>query len=84
MHRLIRLFKKLTLREIQTTLCLTPCVSLQVADITLAAKFTAFAISGPPVEEGLPVFSWNRFNRTKHQGLPDSYNFDFITMKPVL
>lgn len=60
------------------------CYDSKVADITLAAKFTAFAISGPPVEEGLPVFSWNRFNHTKHQGLPDSYNFDFITMKPVL
>ncbi|XP_066489945.1 phospholipase B-like 1 [Tiliqua scincoides] len=60
------------------------CYDSKVADISMAAKFTAYAISGPTVEEGLPVFSWTRFNQTKHQGLPDSYNFDFITMKPVL
>uniref|UniRef100_A0A6J0TBU9 Phospholipase B-like n=1 Tax=Pogona vitticeps TaxID=103695 RepID=A0A6J0TBU9_9SAUR len=60
------------------------CYDSKIADLNMAAKFTAYAISGPPVEEGLPVFSWTRFNQTKHQGLPDSYNFDFITMKPVL
>ncbi|XP_015275209.1 PREDICTED: phospholipase-B 81-like [Gekko japonicus] len=60
------------------------CYDSKVSDIYMAAKFTAYAINGPPVEEGLPVFSWSRFNQTKHQGLPDSYNFDFITMKPVL
>ncbi|XP_077195395.1 phospholipase B-like 1 isoform X1 [Paroedura picta] len=60
------------------------CYDSKVSDIHMAAKFTAYAINGPPVEEGLPVFSWLRFNQTKHQGLPDSYNFDFITMKPVL
>ncbi|XP_062991049.1 phospholipase B-like 1 [Elgaria multicarinata webbii] len=60
------------------------CYDSKVADINMAAKFTAYAINGPPVEEDLPVFNWTRFNRTKHQGLPDSYNFDFITMKPVL
>lgn len=50
----------------------------------MAAKFTAYAINGPPVEKGLPIFSWVHFNKTKHQGLPESYNFDFVTMKPVL
>ncbi|KAF7248903.1 Phospholipase B [Varanus komodoensis] len=60
------------------------CYDSKIADINMSAKFTAYAISGPPVEEDLPVFSWNHFNRTKHQGLPDSYNFEFITMKPML
>ncbi|KAM6436702.1 phospholipase B-like 1 [Liasis olivaceus] len=60
------------------------CYDSKIADINMAAEFTAYAINGPPVEEGLPVFSWIRFNETKHQGLPESYNFDFITMKPVL
>ncbi|XP_060633165.2 phospholipase B-like 1 [Anolis sagrei] len=60
------------------------CYDTKVADINMAMKFTAYAINGPPVEEGLPIFNWSRFNKTKHQGLPDSYNFDFITMKPVL
>ncbi|KAL7982470.1 hypothetical protein Chor_010068, partial [Crotalus horridus] len=60
------------------------CYDSKVADISMAAKFTAYAINGPPVEKGLPVFSWVNFNKTKHQGLPESYNFDFVTMKPVL
>ncbi|XP_039191573.1 phospholipase B-like 1 [Crotalus tigris] len=60
------------------------CYDSKVADISMAAKFTAYAINGPPVEKGLPVFSWVHFNKTKHQGLPESYNFDFVTMKPVL
>ncbi|KAJ6656361.1 hypothetical protein lerEdw1_003864 [Lerista edwardsae] len=60
------------------------CYDSKVADINMAAKFTAYAINGPTVEAGLPIFNWARFNQTKHQGLPDSYNFDFIIMKPVL
>nr|BAN82155.1 phospholipase b [Ovophis okinavensis] len=60
------------------------CYDSKVADISMASKFTAYAINGPPVEKGLPVFSWVHFNKTKHQGLPESYNFDFVTMKPVL
>uniref|UniRef100_A0A098LYE7 Phospholipase B-like n=1 Tax=Opheodrys aestivus TaxID=186591 RepID=A0A098LYE7_9SAUR len=60
------------------------CYDSKVADINMAAKFTAYAINGPPVEKGLPIFSWVNFNKTKHQGLPESYNFDFVTMKPVL
>lgn len=59
-------------------------LSLQVADIHLASEYTAYAISGPTVQGGLPVFRWNRFNDTLHQGMPEVYNFDFITMKPIL
>uniref|UniRef100_U3FA79 Phospholipase B-like n=1 Tax=Micrurus fulvius TaxID=8637 RepID=U3FA79_MICFL len=60
------------------------CYDSKVSDINMAAKFTAYAINGPPVEKGLPIFSWIHFNKTTHQGLPESYNFDFVTMKPVL
>uniref|UniRef100_A0A646QBX4 Phospholipase B-like n=1 Tax=Thelotornis mossambicanus TaxID=1328036 RepID=A0A646QBX4_9SAUR len=60
------------------------CYDSKVADIHMAAEFTAYAINGPPVEKGLPIFRWVHFNKTKHQGLPESYNFDFVTMKPVL
>lgn len=56
----------------------------QVADIFLASKYTAYAISGPTVQGGLPAFSWNRFNKTLHAGMPEVYDFDFITMKPIL
>lgn len=61
-----------------------PPLSLQVADIYLASKYKAYAISGPTVQGGLPVFHWSRFNKTLHEGMPEAYNFDFITMKPIL
>ncbi|XP_028601787.2 phospholipase B-like 1 isoform X1 [Podarcis muralis] len=60
------------------------CYDSKVSDLSMATNFAAYAINGPTVEEDLPVFSWTRFNKTKHQGLPDSYNFDFVIMKPVL
>uniref|UniRef100_A0A0A1WDU0 Phospholipase B-like n=1 Tax=Echis coloratus TaxID=64175 RepID=A0A0A1WDU0_ECHCO len=60
------------------------CYDSKISDISMAAKFTTYAINGPPVEKDLPVFSWVHFNQTKHQSLPESYNFDFVTMKPVL
>lgn len=50
----------------------------------LALEYTAHAISGPTVQGGLPVFHWKRFNKTLHEGMPEAYNFDFITMKPIL
>lgn len=57
---------------------------LQVADIFLAFQYTAYAISGPTVQDGLPAFDWKRFNKTLHEGMPDVFNFDFVTMKPIL
>ncbi|XP_003797853.1 phospholipase B-like 1 [Otolemur garnettii] len=60
------------------------CYDTKVADIYLASQYTAYAISGPTVQGGLPVFHWHRFNKTLHHGMPEAYNFDFITMKPVL
>ncbi|XP_039095903.1 phospholipase B-like 1 isoform X1 [Hyaena hyaena] len=60
------------------------CYDTKVADIFLASQYTAHAISGPTVQDGLPVFHWNRFNKTLHQGMPETYNFDFVIMKPIL
>uniref|UniRef100_A0A4X2KFB4 Phospholipase B-like n=2 Tax=Vombatus ursinus TaxID=29139 RepID=A0A4X2KFB4_VOMUR len=60
------------------------CYDTKVADVFLASQFTAYAISGPTVDDDLPVFRWKLFNQTVHQGLPEAYNFDFVTMKPVL
>ncbi|KAM7115933.1 phospholipase B-like 1 isoform 1-T1 [Molossus nigricans] len=60
------------------------CYDTKVADIYLALEYTADAISGPTVQGGLPVFHWKRFNKTLHMGMPEAYNFDFITMRPVL
>uniref|UniRef100_A0A8C8YZZ5 Phospholipase B-like n=1 Tax=Prolemur simus TaxID=1328070 RepID=A0A8C8YZZ5_PROSS len=60
------------------------CYDTKVSDIYLASQYTAYAISGPTVQGGLPVFHWNRFNKTLHRGMPEAYDFDFITMKPIL
>nr|XP_012303059.1 phospholipase B-like 1 [Aotus nancymaae] len=60
------------------------CYDTKVSDIYLASQYTSYAISGPTVQGGLPVFRWKRFNKTLHQGMPEVYNFDFITMKPTL
>lgn len=61
-----------------------PLFSFQVADMSLALENTAYAISGPTIQGGLPVFHWKQFNKTLHEGMPEAYNFDFITMKPIL
>lgn len=50
----------------------------------MAQMFTAEAVNGPTTQDGLPPFSWSRFNRTAHQGLPQTYNFSFITIQPLL
>ncbi|KAM6216293.1 phospholipase B-like 1 [Rhynchocyon petersi] len=60
------------------------CYDTKVADMYLASQYKAFAISGPTVQDGLPVFHWTRFNKTLHQGMPEAYNFDFITTQPIL
>ncbi|XP_065418492.1 phospholipase B-like 1 isoform X2 [Chrysemys picta bellii] len=60
------------------------CYDSKVADFHMASVFAACAVNGPPVEDGLPVFSWKKFNGTRHQGLPEFYNFDFVTMRPIL
>ncbi|XP_034367707.1 phospholipase B-like 1 [Arvicanthis niloticus] len=60
------------------------CYDTKVADIFLASQYEAYAISGPTVQNGLPPFNWNRFNETLHQGMPQIFDFDFVTMKPIL
>ncbi|XP_016052929.1 PREDICTED: phospholipase B-like 1 [Miniopterus natalensis] len=60
------------------------CYDTKVADMSLALENTAYAISGPTIQGGLPVFHWKQFNKTLHEGMPEAYNFDFITMKPIL
>uniref|UniRef100_A0AAQ6IM55 Phospholipase B-like n=1 Tax=Anabas testudineus TaxID=64144 RepID=A0AAQ6IM55_ANATE len=36
------------------------------------------------VRGDLHPFSWQSFNFTTHQGLPHTYNFSFVTMRPIL
>lgn len=50
----------------------------------MAGKFQAEAINGPTTQSGLPPFIWDRFGSVSHQGLPQSYNFTFVPMQPLL
>ncbi|MBN3302433.1 PLBL1 Phospholipase, partial [Amia calva] len=60
------------------------CYDTKVTDFFMAQRFVSEAINGPTMEGGLPPFSWDKFNRTVHQGLPRVYNFSFVSMQPVL
>ncbi|XP_063078139.1 phospholipase B-like 1 [Engraulis encrasicolus] len=60
------------------------CYDTKVTDYHQARQFMAEAVSGPTTHGGLPPFSWSGFNRTSHLGLPHTYNFSFVTMRPML
>lgn len=60
------------------------CYDTKVADIFLASQYKAYAISGPTVQDGLPPFNWSQFNETLHRGMPEVFDFNFVTMKPIL
>lgn len=60
------------------------CYDTKVADFNMAATFTSYAINGPTVSDELPPFSWSLFNQTVHEGLPETYNFSFELMQPIL
>nr|XP_046207967.1 phospholipase B-like 1 isoform X1 [Oncorhynchus gorbuscha] len=60
------------------------CYDTKVTDFHLARQLAGEAVNGPTTQGGLLPFSWSHFNSTAHKGLPQSYNFSFITMKPTL
>ncbi|CAF90435.1 unnamed protein product, partial [Tetraodon nigroviridis] len=60
------------------------CYDTKVTDFLMAGKFRAEAINGPTTQSGLPPFVWDRFGSVSHQGLPQSYNFTFVPMQPLL
>ncbi|KAM4634899.1 phospholipase B-like 1 [Polymixia lowei] len=60
------------------------CYDTKVTDFHMAEDFRAEALNGPTTQGGLPPFSWDKFNSTKHQGLPRYYNFTFVSMQPLL
>ncbi|XP_076021162.1 phospholipase B-like 1 [Genypterus blacodes] len=60
------------------------CYDTKVTDFDMAGEFRAEALNGPTTQDGLPPFSWAQFNSTVHQGLPQFYNFTFISMQPLL
>ncbi|XP_022070200.1 phospholipase B-like 1 [Acanthochromis polyacanthus] len=60
------------------------CYDTKVTDYQMALQLVAEAINGPTTQGGLRPFSWQSFNLTTHQGLPHTYSFPFITMRPTL
>uniref|UniRef100_A0A674BTI8 Phospholipase B-like n=1 Tax=Salmo trutta TaxID=8032 RepID=A0A674BTI8_SALTR len=60
------------------------CYDTKVTDFHMAQEFRAEAVNGPTTQGDLPPFSWEDFNSTAHQGLPDHYDFPFISMQPAL
>ena len=59
------------------------CYDTKVTELSWINTGKAEAINGPTTSHGLPVFEWNKFQRTPHYGLPPVYNFTFQTMEPM-
>ncbi|KAJ8037242.1 Phospholipase B-like 1 [Holothuria leucospilota] len=61
------------------------CDDTKVSDLAMADKMQSYAMNGPTRFEGsLPPFSWTgQFANYSHLGLPDVYEFDFVTMQPM-
>ncbi|KAF3853325.1 hypothetical protein F7725_014013 [Dissostichus mawsoni] len=53
-------------------------------DTKMAVQLAAEAVNGPTTQGGLRPFSWQSFNLTSHHGLPQTYDFPFVTMRPTL
>lgn len=60
------------------------CYDTKVSDMRMAKKFMTSAVNGPTMEGKLPAFSWSTFDNVKHEGLPTTYKFPFVTMQPTL
>lgn len=60
------------------------CYDTKVTDFHMAGDFGAEVVNGPTTQDGLPPFMWDKFISISHVGLPRSYNFTFVPMKPLL
>ncbi|TDH02607.1 hypothetical protein EPR50_G00154580 [Perca flavescens] len=60
------------------------CYDTKVTDFHMAGDFGAEAVNGPTTQDGLPPFTWDRFSSISHKGLPQSYNFTFVRVQPLL
>lgn len=56
----------------------------QISDYHLAPEKKAWVINGPTRGTSLKPFSWSQYPNATHEGLPDTYNFDFVFMTPTL
>ncbi|XP_078610186.1 phospholipase B-like 1 [Branchiostoma floridae x Branchiostoma japonicum] len=59
------------------------CYDTKVSDYHMARNLTSFAINGPTLGTGLEPFSWSDKFKISHIGLPNVYNFSFVTMTPA-
>jgi hypothetical protein len=63
------------------------CLDGKASMASLWASKTAFAVNGPTTgalyDGPLPPFTWAQFPSTPHDGLFETYNFDFEEMKPT-
>ncbi|KAM3598434.1 uncharacterized protein V6R79_018022 [Siganus canaliculatus] len=60
------------------------CYDTKVTDFLMAGDLHAEALNGPTTQDGLPPFTWDDFSGISHQGLPQYYNFTFVSMQPRL
>ncbi|KAK3804159.1 hypothetical protein RRG08_047627 [Elysia crispata] len=59
------------------------CYDTKVATVAMARQNRADIIGGPTLGSGLQPFSWTgNFSKYSHQGLPETYNFSFISVQP--
>ncbi|RUS71120.1 hypothetical protein EGW08_021125 [Elysia chlorotica] len=60
------------------------CYDAKVASLGMARRNRADIVSGPTLGSGeLPPFSWTgKFSNYSHQGLPQTYNYTFISVQP--
>ena len=59
------------------------CYDTKVSTVGMARLNQADIIGGPTLSSGLKPFSWTGpWAKYSHQGLPETYNFDFIRVKP--
>ncbi|GFO04642.1 phospholipase b-like [Plakobranchus ocellatus] len=59
------------------------CYDTKVTNVELARQNRADIIGGPTLGTNLPPFSWSGyFAQFSHQGLPQTYNFSFISVRP--
>ncbi|KJE97432.1 hypothetical protein CAOG_09069 [Capsaspora owczarzaki ATCC 30864] len=61
------------------------CYDTKATNYARARLLQADALNGPTTANStLPAYSWSAFANLPHVGLPETYNFDFITVQPAL
>lgn len=60
------------------------CYDTKVSDYGMAIRRESFAVNGPSPSDNLKPFSWSDFaSEGGHEGMPETFNFDFQLMKPA-